>query len=102
MDVRQVLATNLRRLRRERGLSQEEMAFRAKINRSYASKLETGATWAGLEIIAKIAGVLDVEPADLLIRPRRSVYSASTRLNGIRIGNTTVAGSRLQNCLATR
>jgi transcriptional regulator with XRE-family HTH domain len=72
MDIRQVLATNLRRLRHAKGLSQEELAFRAKINRTYVSKLETGATWAGLEVIAKVARVLGVEAADLLVRPKRA------------------------------
>jgi transcriptional regulator with XRE-family HTH domain len=66
MDLRQVFATNLRRLRHERGLSQEELAFRARINRTYLSKLETGATWAGLEIIGKLSKVLRVEPAELV------------------------------------
>ena len=72
MDIRQVLATNLRRFRHANNLSQEELAFRAKVNRTYLSKLETGATWAGLEVIAKVARVLDVEPAELLLRPKRT------------------------------
>ena len=71
MDYRHVFATNLRRARREKGLSQEELAFKAKINRTYLSKLETGATWAGLEVICKVARVLAVEPAELLTRARR-------------------------------
>lgn len=69
MDYRQVFATNLRRARQVKGLSQEELAFKAKVNRTYISKLETGGAWAGLEIIAKVARVLSVEPAELLMRP---------------------------------
>jgi len=69
MKIRDVFATNLRRLRHEKGMSQEELADRAKINRTYVSKLETAATWAGLEIIAKLAKVLRVEPAELLKLP---------------------------------
>lgn len=72
MDLRQVLATNLRRLRHEKRLSQEELALKARINRTYVSKLEGGKTWAGLEIIAKLARVLNAEPAELLRRPPRS------------------------------
>jgi transcriptional regulator with XRE-family HTH domain len=71
MDLRQVFAANLRRYRYAKGLSQEELAFRAKINRTYVSKLENGATWAGLEVIAKVARVLGVEAAELLVRPKR-------------------------------
>jgi transcriptional regulator with XRE-family HTH domain len=69
MDLRDTFATNLRRLRHAKGLSQEELADIAGINRTYISKLETAATYAGLEIIGKLAGVLEIEPAELLLRP---------------------------------
>jgi transcriptional regulator with XRE-family HTH domain len=75
MDLRQVFASNLRRLRREKGLSQEALAYEAEVNRTYLSKLEKGETYVGLEIIGKLAYVLDVEPAQLLEsspRKRRS------------------------------
>jgi hypothetical protein len=35
------------------------------------SKIEKGGTWVGLEIIGKLASVLEVEPADLLRLPPR-------------------------------
>jgi transcriptional regulator with XRE-family HTH domain len=66
MDYRQVFARNLRKARQSKGLSQEELAHKAKVNRTYISKLETGATWAGLEVICKVARVLGIEPSDLL------------------------------------
>jgi transcriptional regulator with XRE-family HTH domain len=73
MDLREVFAANLRRLRHERGLSQENLAYEAEVNRTYLSRLEKGASYAGLEIIGKLATVLEVEPAELLkLPPRRS------------------------------
>ena len=69
MDLREVFATNLRRLRHEKGLSQEQLAYEADINRTYVSKLETGVTYAGLEIMGKLADVLEIEPAELLRLP---------------------------------
>lgn len=42
---------------------QEDLAHEAKINHSYMSKLEKGASYPGLEIIAKLATVLEVGPA---------------------------------------
>jgi transcriptional regulator with XRE-family HTH domain len=69
MDLRQVFAGNLRRLRHARGLSQEELAYEADVNRSYMSQLERGGSYPGLEIIGKLAAVLQVEPADLLRLP---------------------------------
>jgi transcriptional regulator with XRE-family HTH domain len=66
MDFRQVVATNLRRMRRAKGLSQEGLAWETGVNRSYMAKVETGKTWVGLEIICKLADALEVEPGDLL------------------------------------
>ncbi|MGY3488115.1 transcriptional regulator with XRE-family HTH domain [Bradyrhizobium sp. USDA 4011] len=71
MDWRQVVAMNLRRIRRERGFSQETLAYEADINRTYVSKLEKGATWVGLEILVKLSTVLQVEPSEFLQRPAR-------------------------------
>jgi transcriptional regulator with XRE-family HTH domain len=44
-------------------------AHAAGVNRTYLSKLEKGASYRGLEIIAKLATVLEVEPAELLRMP---------------------------------
>ena len=71
MDLRQVFAANLRRLRHRRGLSQEDLAHEADVNRTYMSKLEKGASYPGLEIIGKLAVVLQVEPAELLKLPSK-------------------------------
>jgi hypothetical protein len=38
------------------------------VNRTYLSNLEKGASYAGLEIIGKLAAVLEVEPSELLKR----------------------------------
>jgi transcriptional regulator with XRE-family HTH domain len=70
MDLRQVFAANLRRLRHERGLSQEDLAYTADVNRTYLSKLEKGVSYVGLEIIGKLADVLQVDPVELLKRPQ--------------------------------
>jgi transcriptional regulator with XRE-family HTH domain len=69
MDLRQVFAANLRRKRHAKGLSQEDLAYEAGVNRTYMSKIEKGGTWVGLEIIGKLASVLEIEPADLLRLP---------------------------------
>ena len=66
MDLRDRFATNLRRLRHRKGLSQEELADAAEINRTYISKLETGATYAGLEITGRLADALDIDAVELL------------------------------------
>lgn len=69
MNIREVLALNLRKLRRTRGLSQEELAHRAKIDRTYISSLERSIYAAGIDVVDRLARVLGVEAADLLRRP---------------------------------
>jgi transcriptional regulator with XRE-family HTH domain len=71
MDLRDVFATNLRRLRNSKGLSQDDLAYEAEMSRSYLSQLEKGAFYASLKIIGKLATVLEVEPAELLKLPSK-------------------------------
>jgi transcriptional regulator with XRE-family HTH domain len=68
-DLRQAFAANLRRLRHAKGISQEDLAYEADVNRTYLSKLEKGVSYPGLEIIAKLADALGIEPAELLTLP---------------------------------
>jgi len=72
MDLRQVFATNLRRLRNAKGLSQDALAYEAEVSRSYLSQIEKGAFYASLRILGRLAEVLEVEPEELLRLPRQS------------------------------
>ena len=72
MDLREVFATNLRRLRNAKGISQDDLAYDAGISRSYLSQLEKGGFYASLKIIEKLAATLDVEPAEFLKQHRTS------------------------------
>jgi transcriptional regulator with XRE-family HTH domain len=65
MEIREVLALNLRKHRRLLGLSQEELAHRAEIDRTYISSLERCVYAAGIDV----AHVLGMEAADLLRKP---------------------------------
>jgi transcriptional regulator with XRE-family HTH domain len=71
MDLRGIFATNLRRIRHEKGMSQDDLAYEAGISRSYLSQLEKGSFYASLKIIGRIADVLRTEPAEFLVRPKR-------------------------------
>jgi transcriptional regulator with XRE-family HTH domain len=72
MDLRQLFATNLRRLRHERKVSQEQLANDAGVDRAYLSRVERAVTYVGLEIIGKLAAILEVDPAEFFRRPTRS------------------------------
>jgi transcriptional regulator with XRE-family HTH domain len=71
MGIRQIFGANLKKLRRSRGLSQEELAYRAEIDRTYVSALERGVYSATIDIVERIAKVLKVEAAELLRNSER-------------------------------
>jgi transcriptional regulator with XRE-family HTH domain len=73
MDIREVLALNLRKYRRDKRLSQEELAHRAEIDRTYISALERCVYAASIDVVDRLARQLGVEAADLLQRPRLSM-----------------------------
>jgi transcriptional regulator with XRE-family HTH domain len=66
VDIRRRLAKNLKRLRQERGLSQEKFAFEVDIHRTYISDLERGARNPTITLVEKLARYLKVPAGDLL------------------------------------
>jgi transcriptional regulator with XRE-family HTH domain len=65
-ELRNTVARNLRRLRTDKGWSQEELAFRAKVDRSYISQLETGVYSASVTMLGKLSKALGVDASELL------------------------------------
>ena len=64
--ARQRVAVNLKRLRKERGLSQEAMAELAEFHRTYVSQLERCVTNISLDGLERLAKALAVDVVDLL------------------------------------
>ena len=64
-----MLALNLRKCRQAKGLSQEELADRAKVDRTYVSAIERSVYAATIDVVDRLARGLGVEAADLLKRP---------------------------------
>lgn len=69
MEIREILAHNLRTHRLAQGLSQEELAHRAGIDRTYISSLERSVYAAGIDVVDSLAKVLGMEASDLLRKP---------------------------------
>lgn len=69
MEIREVFARNLKYLRLEKGLSQEELAHLADIDRTYVSSLERSVYNASIDVVERIAHALGAQAADLLKRP---------------------------------
>jgi transcriptional regulator with XRE-family HTH domain len=67
--LRKILGGNIRRLRRDRGLSQEELAFEAEIDRTYVSQIERAVINPSLLVLYKLGRALHADVLDLL-RPR--------------------------------
>jgi transcriptional regulator with XRE-family HTH domain len=65
-NPKEVFARNLRRLRLATGLSQEELAARAGLHRTYISSVERGQRNVSLENIFAIARALGSDPRDLI------------------------------------
>ncbi len=69
MDVRQLVGWNLRRLRVMRGISQDELALQADVERAYVGHLERGTKNATLLTIEKLAAALQFPLVDLFREP---------------------------------
>ena len=67
MEIREVLAFNLRKYRRLRAMSQEELAHRAGIDRTYISSLERSVYAASVDKLDKLAGALGIATYELLV-----------------------------------
>ena len=70
MDIRRQVGRNLKRIRKERGWSQEELAFESGLHRTYISGIERGIRNPTITVIYKIADALGTEPEALVTRRR--------------------------------
>ena len=66
MDVRQRLAVNMKRLRKERGWSQEALADEAGLDRTYISGIERVVKNPTITVIERVASALSCPLGDLL------------------------------------
>lgn len=64
MSLRERVAKNLRRLRQEKSVSQEELAHRAQVNRNYVGMIEREEYSISVDLLEKLAAALDVDPIE--------------------------------------
>ncbi len=69
MNGRALVAWNLRRIRVEKGLSQEKLAFDAGIDRAYVGGLERKAENPTVDLLDRLAEKLEVALAEFFIEP---------------------------------
>jgi transcriptional regulator with XRE-family HTH domain len=75
MDVRRRVGLNVKNVRRERGLSQEGLAFECGLHRTYVSGVERGIRNPTVVVLEKIAEALKVPAGRLLDEPLRKTKS---------------------------
>jgi len=66
MEWARVVGANVRRLRRDRGLTQEQLALDAAIDLTYLGGIERGRRNPSVKVLGRLADVLRVHPRDLL------------------------------------
>jgi len=64
------LASNLRRLREDKGIAQERLAWESGVDRSYCGKIERGEANPSLNVLCRMADLLGVDVCVLLQPPR--------------------------------
>lgn len=65
-DILKIFGENVRKIRRDKGLSQEELAFKANLHRTYIGMIERAEKNITLINIEKIANALEVNIKELI------------------------------------
>ncbi|MDR3167900.1 MAG: helix-turn-helix transcriptional regulator [Treponema sp.] len=65
VNIREVLAVNLKKNRRKKGLTQEKLAEQADMSLQYLALLELARKFPSGEMLERLAAALDVEPHEL-------------------------------------
>ncbi len=69
-DLKETVATNVRRLRNSRGWTQEDLAGRVGLSARYVGQIERAQTSISVTVLGRLADALRVEAAELVMRPR--------------------------------
>jgi transcriptional regulator with XRE-family HTH domain len=70
MDLKEVMAVNLRRIRHDKRLTQEELAHRSGISARYIGAIERAEMSATVTVLGQVSAALGVDPAELLKKSR--------------------------------
>lgn len=68
MDLNEVMAANLRRIRHGKKMTQEELAHRTGLSMRHIGAVERAETSATLTVLGQISEALGVEPAELVTK----------------------------------
>jgi DNA-binding XRE family transcriptional regulator len=83
--IEQAFGQIIRELRRDRGLSQEELGFESGLHRTYVSLLERGKKSPTLTTLLQVGAALDIAPSEIVRRVENRIQW-STAKRGFREG----------------
>jgi transcriptional regulator with XRE-family HTH domain len=69
MDIKEILAANLKENRRKKGLTQEKLSERADMSLQYLAMLELARKFPSGEMLERLANALDIEAHQLFSVP---------------------------------
>jgi transcriptional regulator with XRE-family HTH domain len=70
-DVKRLIGERIRKLRKERGLSQEELGWKSNLHYTHIGAIERGEKNWSIDTLVKVAGGLNVTVNDLLTLPSK-------------------------------
>lgn len=71
MDLKRAMATNLRRVRHAKDLTQEELAHRAGLSARYLGSIERAKVSASVTVLGRLADALRIDACELISQPTR-------------------------------
>jgi transcriptional regulator with XRE-family HTH domain len=82
MTARALVAWNVRRIRVDRGIPQEQLAYDAGIDRSYMSGLERQAENPTIDLLDRLAETLGVQLSEFFVQPPKGATMPRTLPKG--------------------
>ena len=79
MDIRKRIGWNVKRLRKEREITQEDFATDSGFDRGYISGVERGVRNPSILVLERIANALDADVTDLLDVRKAEKFAKSYR-----------------------
>jgi len=73
-QLQEIIAGNIRRIRKEMGITQSTLAEKAGISSGYMCDIERSRRWPSAEIITRLSEVLKMDPFQLLLPTEDSPY----------------------------
>jgi len=75
MEIKTLFGLNLKRYRKEKRLSQEELSEKVDISVKHLSKIERGLTFVSADLLEKISNHLEVSIARLFCAQNEKIYN---------------------------